>query len=204
MRIGFAGAHRTGKSTLAQELGKKLNLNMLDNPAVTAFNMLGLHPDDNLTFDRRLMVQMLILERFKAAAKPSVRFQGQVHTPRFVCDRTPLDYAAYMLSEVNSEVANDLMQTDEDFLAKYLADCNEAMNELDLVFIVQPGIEMVAEKGKAVLSRGLQEHLNDLIIARATVCDTECILIPREMTDFYDRLSFVYQNVMQYIEKNRM
>ncbi len=196
LRIGFAGAHRTGKTTLAQNLAKVLRQPLLDNPVRESFEQLGFSPSDDLDIAKRLLVQNMVLNKFNARSREH---------DSFVCDRTPFDYAAYLMSEINNKMAKTMTPIDEDFFVKYLHDCNMASYHLDLVFIVQPGIRVVDAEYKGANSQALMEHLNDLVKARAAHTKHKgVVIIPRWMTDLDERMTFIHQQVMSFINQRNL
>lgn len=90
MKIGIAGAHGVGKTTLAVELSKCLNLPMIDEVARKVANDLQIDSLEELYYnkDLALIFQTLIAERQKTSE--------QVYKDTgFVSDRTLIDNHAY-------------------------------------------------------------------------------------------------------------
>jgi len=178
---GICGAHRVGKSTLAQEYVKRTGAQYVQSPATQVYRDLGLSTETTHDFETRLMVQEEILRRLDAAyaaldiVKPAV------------ADRTPIDLLMYTLADVDGgKVPVHL----EERLQRYITDCIGCINKrLSLLLLVQPGIPVVYEEGKASLSPGYIEHCNSLALGLVT--DERIrpahFYIPRAMVDLGER-----------------
>ena len=93
MSIGFAGAQRVGKTTLARAAGQLLNIPFVETTASAIYAQHGMDPKANYSLDDRIWIQQRILAEF---TKVWSDYSGHP----FVTDRTPLDLYAYLLSEV--------------------------------------------------------------------------------------------------------
>ena len=90
--IGLCGAHRTGKTTLAIALSKKLKMPFVEIGTSKLFSDRNLDPAKPMDFRTRLHIQRVILNHAE-----SIWFEMD---ESFICDRTPIDLAAYTLAEV--------------------------------------------------------------------------------------------------------
>ncbi len=155
MRIGFCGSHRTGKTTLAEEVSRKAGMPFIRTCTSEVFRRAGLNPAAAMDFKKRLWIQTETLE----AAKGIWEAAGK----SFITDRTPLDMMAYTLADIQGATGADFNEVEG-----YLERCFSITNSFfDALVVVQPGIPLVHEQGKAALNRAYMEHLNYLILGLA-------------------------------------
>jgi hypothetical protein len=178
MSIGLCGAHRTGKTTLAEALAAQTKKPFVKTSTSEVFRQHGLDPAQALDFKKRLEIQKQILISYIEtwSAQPQ----------SFITDRTPVDLMAYTLADIQGNTEVDFPE-----LERYLERCFEATNKyFDVLIVLQPGIELIAAEGKAALSRAYIEHLNSLILG---LCHDErlesgVVCIKREITDLDGRI----------------
>jgi predicted ATPase len=183
-RIGLCGSHRTGKTTLARKLATHHDIAFVES-SVTAvfkqhfFNHNPLKPDAKMDFEARLWIQQRILE----AAE-----QLWQHAPlAFVTDRTPLDFMAYTLCDIQGAT-----QVHFEELAEYLDRCFAVTNQFfTRIVVVQPGIPLIYAEGKAALNQAYIEHLNTVILG---LCHDERLhcpvtVIKRNILDIEQRVT---------------
>jgi hypothetical protein len=92
--FGIAGAHRSGKTTLARAVALTRGIEYLDANVSKVITDLGYTPKQELPFEERLKVQNAILE--------SLRFKyAMMGDKPFITDRTPFDVLGYTFSEVS-------------------------------------------------------------------------------------------------------
>ena len=150
--LGLCGAHRTGKTTLAIAISTDLNLPFVRTTTSQVFAQLGLDPAEPMDFQTRLFVQNHVLDAAEQVWQESV-------SP-FISDRTPIDMIAYTLGDIQGK-------TDVDFnlLSQYMDRCFASTNQFfQNLAIIQPGIPLVYEEGKAALNAAYIEHINILVI----------------------------------------
>lgn len=185
MSIGLMGAHRTGKSTLAREYANKYGIPFVETSVSAIWRELGLDPADEHDFDTRLMVQEKILQRVDAIY---AEYGGQ----EFITDRTPLDMAAYTMADA---IGNRVPEDCQLRFAKYINKCFESTNKrLGVVLLVQPGIPIVHEEGKAAPNEAYIEHLNSLLLG-LSVDERMFALhfyLPRIATNLADRIEALH------------
>ncbi|PZV00021.1 MAG: AAA family ATPase [Pseudanabaena sp.] len=150
--LGLCGAHRTGKTTLANALASQLNIPFVRTTTSQVFAQLGLDPAEPMDFKTRLFVQNHVLDAaeqiWQSSASP------------FISDRTPIDMIAYTLGDIQGK-------TDVNFvlLSQYIDRCFASTNQFfQHLAIIQPGIPLVYEEGKAALNAAYIEHINVLVI----------------------------------------
>lgn len=150
--IGLCGAHRVGKTTLAQALSCELNIPFLKTSTSEQFKKHMLSPSEPMNFDKRLFIQREILQAGKQVWDTDV--------DKFITDRTPLDMAAYTLADING-----VTQVDFKELKSYINDCFDATQHyFSTLVIIPPGIPLVHEEGKAALNEAYIEHIHTLIV----------------------------------------
>ena len=185
MRIGLCGSHRTGKTTLAEAVSKKTGIPFVRTSTSEVFRRAGLDPAASLDFNKRLWIQNETLE----AAKGVWEAAGK----SFITDRTPVDMMAYTLGDIQGSTQADFNEVED-----YLERCFTFTNRFfDALVIVQPGIPLVHEQGKAALNRAYIEHLNYLILGltedpRLTA---RVVLIGRETMGINDRVKTVFEGL---------
>lgn len=150
--LGLSGAHRTGKTTLAIALADRLNIPFVRTTTSQVFAKLGLDPAEPMDFKTRLFVQHHVLE--------SAEQVWQNSSSPFVSDRTPIDMIAYTLGDIQGKT-----EVDFDLLNLYIDRCFASTNQFfQNLVIIQPGIPLVYEEGKAALNAAYIEHINVLVI----------------------------------------
>lgn len=152
--IGLLGAHRVGKTTLAKAYAEKHKISFLETNVGGIMAKYGFKFREPMTFDKRLDMQETVLmevtQLYKGAPGNSIT------------DRTPLDFIAYTMAEVTGEsVPAELEERYERFINECYAITNYFFSVLTLV---QPGIPVVDEPGKASLSLAYREHLNTIFL----------------------------------------
>lgn len=121
----------------------------------SVWSQFGLRPADSHDFSTRLMVQEEIL---KALDATYAKYAGV----QFVADRTPLDLIAYTLADATGDAVAPENQLRLD---GYVQRCFESANKrFGALVIVQPGIPLIYEEGKAAMNKAYIEHLNYLML----------------------------------------
>ncbi len=177
--IGLCGAHRVGKTTLAQAVSHAASCPFLRTKTSHIFRKHGLDPAQPMPFPTRLRIQWDVL-----SAGIDVWQQAE---RRFISDRTPLDMAAYTLADIHG--ATDV---DDEGVAEYLDTCFHETNRFfSTLIIIPPGIPLVPEPGKAALHAGYIEHLHALVVG---LCHDPRIAAPihqlnRDLLSLDDRIT---------------
>ena len=150
--IGLCGAHRVGKTTLAQAVSQAAGIPFLKTHTSHIFQKHGLDPAKPMAFETRLAIQQEILSAGEAVWRKE--------TTHFISDRTPLDMAAYTLADIHGATT-----INETAFRQYLMDCFEKTNRFfSILVIVPPGIPLIHEPGKAALHEAYIEHIHTLIV----------------------------------------
>jgi hypothetical protein len=185
--LGLCGAHRTGKTTLAIALSDRFDVPFVRTTTSQVFAELGLDPAETMDFKTRLFVQNHILDAaeqvWQSASSP------------FISDRTPIDMIAYTLGDIQGKTAVDF-----DLISKYIDRCFVSTNQFfQNLAIIQPGIPLVYETGKAALNQAYIEHINVLVIGLTNdrrLC-APIFCNPREAIALEDRIRNIgtYRNM---------
>jgi hypothetical protein len=105
-----------------------------------------------MDFKTRLFVQNHVLD----AAEQIWQESGTL----FVSDRTPIDMIAYTLGDIQGKT-----DVNFDLLSQYIDRCFASTNKFfQRLAIIQPGIPLIYEEGKAALNAAYIEHINILVI----------------------------------------
>jgi predicted ATPase len=175
--FGLSGAHRTGKTTLAKLLAEKNGWAFVTSSASAIAKTLGVDVT-TMSFKERLPFQEAILADAKA------RYAAQEGV--FFTDRTPLDFAAYMLLDT----PNDLDEETADRVCDYVQDCIDTTSQyFEIVGLVQPGIAYVEEEGKPSPNEARQLALNLIIngLMFNETLETDIFQIPADVVDINER-----------------
>ena len=181
IRVGFMGAHRTGKTTLAERVATESGLAFARTSTSEVFARHGLDPAEPIDGVTRLKLQQEIL-------REGERVWGS-YPGGFVTDRTPLDMAAYTLVGVQGDA-----RVCASALRGYMRECFRAMGEhFDLSIQVQPGIELVSEAGKAACDAVYIEHLNVVMMGLAQdpeIGGVHGVVMARDLIELDARVQF--------------
>ncbi len=182
--LGLCGSHRTGKTTIGQEIAREYGLEFVVTTTSEVFVENGLKPSSPMDFKTRLWIQDKIITAAEEV------WSGC--TGPFITDRTPLDMLAYTLGDIQGVVAVEFAPLQE-YIGRCLGSTNRFFASLA---VVQPGIRLVPAPGKAALNEAYIEHLNTLVLG---LCVDERIsvpfhVLPRGMVDLQKRCKFLAQN----------
>lgn len=154
--------------------------------------MLGKDPKVEYPIADRIAIQESILHAFERQY-----IDASKRHEVWIADRTPIDLASYMLADIQRSTlvgspAVAGMVTD------YVKRCLETTNRcFATVVLVQPGIALVEEAGKAPCCPAFIEHINAL--QSGLLLDQRLMvshyMIPRRIVDLRNRIDSVAQAV---------
>ena len=126
--FGLAGAHRSGKSTLAKDISKQTGIPYVNSSVTEQMKIAGYSGVQNLSLEERIEAQELLLEfyleKLDAAPKP------------YITDRTPLDMVAYTLGELTMHNSSAELGKRYD---QYCVSCIQATKSyFSHIFITRP------------------------------------------------------------------
>ena len=186
--IGLCGAHGTGKTTLAIALSQKLGIPYIPIDASNVFLEHKFHPSDKLDIRTRLFLQQKIL-----AKAEDIWFD--VDEPSFICDRTPLDMAAYMLADVGNGELDTHKHTHKHTQSEvmdYLQDCfNVTARYFGKIVLIPPAIPFVEREYKAAINQPLIFKLHTQLLGMLNYLDLPYRVMPKDCLDLDDRVQFV-------------
>jgi nicotinamide riboside kinase len=146
MRIAVSGAHRTGKTTLVEELHRLL-------PTYTIVD----EPYYLLAQEGYEFAEMPSLEDFEAQLERSLE-SAAVEGDEQIFDRCPADILAYLITHHDSRAFD---------VEPWIRRIREAMSRLDLVvFVPIAGHDRASPlaAGDGVLRRRVDEELRDILL----------------------------------------
>jgi len=181
VNIGLCGGHRTGKTTLAKTIANQYGIPFVPTQTSQVFREHGLDPAQPLDFAQRLWIQHHIIN--------AAQQQWATAANGFVTDRTPLDFLAYTLGDIQGRTEVNYAD-----VQAYIDLCMETINTtFDRLAVLQPGIPLVYETGKAALNPAYIEHLNVMVLG---LCQHEQLtpmvkVVPRGVLDLQERVAVV-------------
>lgn len=179
MRIGFCGAHRTGKTTLAKALSYPLGLTMLPNPNTAARLGYDMKNGNRVSDPDGMILQLEILKGMND------RLVGDA----YLSDRTPLDAAAYLLADATANAGDDVNRTlVQEYVCQAIA---LTKDRFDIVILVPPAIVVEPVDGKPPVNAAYQLHIHHLISGMLAEVDLPTLRIEVETTDLSDRMGDV-------------
>ncbi len=192
MNIGLCGSHRTGKTTLAEAISQKTGMPFVKTSTSEVFKNHGLDPSKPMDFQKRLWIQHKILD--------TAKLLWNAEQKQFITDRTPLDMAAYTLADIQGATEVNFLE-----LEGYLNRCFEVTNQLFKVLVlIQPGIPLMHEEGKAALNESYLEHLNYLILGLCNDARIKStfVFLNRDVTTLEDRIAVIRNELDRIKEKD--
>ncbi|CAN8140031.1 AAA family ATPase [uncultured Thiomicrorhabdus sp.] len=193
--IGILGSHRVGKTTLAAHFAShEPTYDFMQTSTSKVFRDLGLDPKQQLCFEERLMVQEKVLEQAEQFYKTNDSYA--------ILDRTPIDYASYLLSEAFAHNTHGELDSR---VIDYVKRCIDLANKyFGVIVLLQPGISSPDEEGKAKVSPAYQEHLNALSLGilmdeRVNVFKA---VIPRDVVNLEARHESLMSIIRQVKQQN--
>lgn len=187
IKLGFAGAHRTGKTSLANVLSQELHLPFLKTDTQRVFKQWGLDPAGTMNFRTRLSIQHHILHAAIEVWRPA--------SGGFVTDRTPIDFMAYTLAELQGNTEVEFAE-----LEMYVEQCFQVVRKFFThIGVIQPAIPIKYEVGKAAMNRAYMEHLNVLVEGLCGDERMQCksFILPRKTIDLHERVKIILAQIRE-------
>jgi hypothetical protein len=191
MRIGFCGAHRTGKSTLARIIAEQLGIHFLVTNVSQApiWKETQTSPSDIVVFSERLKIQFGLLDY--------LRGQYEKAEKAFVADRTPLDLLGYLFAFLDHTCSDLWSDATRSYVSKVI---DLAQKHFDKIFLIQPGIPVVPEVGKEgeiFLGDIYRTAINNNILAFGVnhMQPEKFHIIPLQMINLEDRVRYVMEKL---------
>lgn len=190
MRIGLCGAHRTGKTTLARLVSQEYGMPFVESPASRIVGDYGfdMGRDNRLAFGNTMAREygLNMQQKIYDTVVENLDAQGS-----FVADRTPIDVAAYMLADATAGAG--CQWTREATVQMVERAIRDTALLFDIVILVPPAIEFVAEEGKPPFNVAYQEHHH--FLCRGILFDEDLDLywdeIKRDTFSIEARMDFI-------------
>lgn len=217
MLIGYSGAHRTGKTTLAKKTAEHYGKEFVATNVGEFLASINVEPISlqHTPYDYFLNIQKqvinylcdlskLLKERASASETTDTALKNK-DSVIFV-DRTPIDALAYTRAFFGSKDFEYLRYNPlvHNFLEECAQLAYEGMKNFDAVFVVQPGIELVEERNKALVDSAYMNQINSLVIgdlysylANTGEMEEDLILaprlsvIPKSILSIEDRIAYL-------------
>lgn len=195
--IGLMGSHRTGKTTLAKEFAAIAEIQFVETSTSKVFRENGFDPQANYDMATRIRIQNLILDDAEAKY-----MAAEAAGKDFITDRTPLDMLAYLLADVQRQGTSE---EEDSMIARYKRRAFQVTNRyFTALFLVQPGIPLVADPTKAPILWSYMDHLNSLMMG--LMCDEQTQAsknyIPRNMLDLHERVRAINNAMRKTVERH--
>lgn len=199
MSLAFVGAHRTGKSTLADAFAQQAGVPFVQTGATEVFRILGLDPKAEYPIEQRISVQAAILRAFEEQWLDASR-----RATFFVSDRSPLDLASYLLADVSRQTLTGRPEVAH-AVNDYVRACIESANRFfHTIILIQPGIPLVEEQGKAPACPAYMAHLNAIMLG--LLGDERLQLaarkLPEAVLDLGQRVSAVFNTLQGVVAQH--
>jgi hypothetical protein len=189
--IGFTGASRTGKSTLARLCAENLGFNYHEMKTAEIMAEGGFENIGNLPIEQRIEAQEFYLKRY-AEIMDALPRQSLV-------DRTPIDLVGYMMAEVGMHATTpEQGERIRLYCEKALTLANQTFA---IIFIPVPlGSYQVAD-GKAPANAAYQWHTHWLMEGAAQMLRGPT-MVRITATDLQTRVEGACEVIVNWLEKN--
>ena len=179
--IALVGVHRTGKTTLAHSFIEECpEYSYLSLDASSIFKKNNVDPSSYLDFDERLRIQYEILT---SSEEKLSKHKNEL----FITDRSPIDFAAYLLGDVTAK-SPDYFRA----IRQYCNDCYDLHNQFfNKTFLLQPGISFVHEPYKGAPSKSYRYMLNELYKGLLTNIVNGPSIIPEHSLSIQARVDWI-------------
>lgn len=187
--LALMGAHRTGKTTLAEEVAKQAGIQCQNIGIGQLHKEIGYDSSNQAyPFHERTVIQDHLLKRVK-------EITHSVDSPT-IFDRCALDLVGY----ASLAITDNLSVEQGAWFKQYVLDCVQATNEhLDAVVLVQPGIQLSTAETSARPCEGMIQSLNLTYSGLIHHEDlrVRTMVLPAGMTDLQTRTKLIIHRYLQ-------
>lgn len=196
---GLCGAHRTGKTTLAKQLGL-LGFKYIDVDLSGVQKGHG-YDSSNQTYDweTRKNIQELLLNHFVQLivdmdAHGIVSHAAIRAEPMVILDRTPLDLIGYTLLNYPEFPTPE----DNEWFTDFANRCHHLTQKyFSAVMLVQPGIPIEGDPKSAPAIKEMIEELNQYYLAEfMKPSSIRTVIMPAEITGLHERIQYTRENML--------
>lgn len=193
MLYGLVGAHRSGKTTLAKQLAEDLGIDFHATSTTEVAKRHGFDPVAPMTLEERIRMQIVLLQdHCEQIAK----------LPRpLIVDRTPIDYLAYTLAEV--DMMSHMLASPEvlEMINKFTTAClNATRMNYDCLYYLSPLDQYVAEPGKPAPNPAYQRHIALLIQGALMELHGQVDHALIRATDFNFRNDWIHDHIVHRLD----
>jgi hypothetical protein len=189
--IGFTGASRTGKSTLARMCADTLGFHYHEMKTAEIMKAAGYDCVGELTIDERIKAQTAYLDVYEDLIEKLPR-------PVLV-DRTPVDLLGYMMAEVGMHSTTP--EQGEAIRAYAERALNITNRSFGIVFVVRPLGHYQAADSKAPANAGYQWHTQWLMEGSMNML-RHPLMVKVETSDLETRHDRVCEVIVEYLKRN--
>lgn len=156
MIYGVCGASGVGKTTVCERLADSLNIEFVRTSISEAAKRHGFDAIGSLSISQRLDLQEKLLV-------DHIQLIQNVERPA-ILDRTPVDFAAYMMAEIHMHSYAEITQDEMERISRYVRDCHvETQANYDCLFHLAPLLTYEPSPGRPKPNVAYQMHC-DLIM----------------------------------------
>ncbi len=199
MSFGLAGAHRTGKTSLAKQVAEDLGYSYHNGSVTAIMKEFGINAVGDISIGQRIEAQEFLLNKY---------LENLFWAPRpMITDRTPLDMIGYMLGEITMHnTSPELGQRVHAYVEKCL---EETTKHFDSVIILRPLSHYALDPTSPPPNRAYQDAVQYVIEGAARQVDDNVYvttLIPTNFEQrriataqiFNDRLSYLSEKAKRF------
>ena len=195
--IGFSGAHRTGKTTLAKLMSDKNEMPFVQSSMSALANEMGIKIGLDMPFEQRREFQERALVMFEDSYR---KYEGVM----FFTDRTPIDLIGYVMTAWHPNyVTPELTEWAYDYTSR----CIDATNRWFFnLFIVPPAdipYEDAQQKGENIDFYRESLHATMVGVSFDDKIRSTVALLERSMTDLTARANYCASLVGSTISEYR-
>lgn len=191
--VGLQGAHRTGKTTVAKNIGK-LNPHIpyiATNASQIIMDKYG--ADINAPINEKYFLD------FQETLIDELDIIWREQNFLAITDRTPVDIAAYTIIKTKY---SDLFDVNNARIERILNKCKKSLNHnFGLLIHLSPGIAYVEEKGKPPLNKVYQEIHNNICIGWGINNFQNIEMVPKKMVEHTERMDYIVPLINNFIDE---
>ena len=202
MKIAMAGAHRTGKTTLAERLSLEFDLAMIYTDVSSLFKGSPAKKEQlegMAGFYERDEIQNKIVDHISNKVSQAEEYS--------IFDRSFFDvfgYSDIFLSKIINGLPAGQRSNALVSYHRHLTTIGHLFDCFDLHIVVQPGIDF--KEAEKSCSKETQEAVSDSILLAVTkhLAPHEYFVIPKEVLDLEERVTLCRQAITEYLSYRSM